>query len=184
MRLQKCAYINLPAPNASKKDLHMSMEEAKRARLYFRELVNRYHIWVKKPKPGFDGLCDHFRNTIYVPTIRNRSNFYLCLHEVGHLRQLPALLEIMDRNRDLTDEAAIIDEYIAEKFALEHAQLFGLDTTVFEKHAKHCVFAYVQKVHQNGVEWAQLHTRVQRIVNDWLGITEADWLAQEWRLVD
>ena len=185
MRLQKHSFINLPNPNASRKDLHMSADEAKRARLYFKELVQLYHIWVKRPKPGMDGGAAQFgSNTIYVPTIKNRSDFYLCLHEVGHMRQPPALLEIMDRNRELGDEAAIIDEYIAEKFALDHAQIFGLDTTVFEKHAKRCVFTYVQKVHQNGVEWAQLNKRVHDIASNWLGITETAWSAQEMKLVD
>lgn len=184
MELKKFAYIDLPYPYASKKDLQMSTEEAKRARLYFQDLVNRFHIWVKKPKPGFDGLCDYFRNTIYVPTIRNQANFFLCLHEVGHLRQQPAHFEVMNLDPDLEDEAKVMDEYAAEIFALEHARLFGLDTTVYDKHARRYVFTYVQKVHQKGTEWADLHERVRDIITEWLGITEADWLAQEWRLID
>ena len=138
MELQKHAYIDLPFPYASKKDLKMSIEEAKRARLYFRELVKRYYIIVKRPKPGMDGgACHHSRTTIYVPTITNKSHFYLCLHEIGHIHHKPTSLEmILCGSLDeaalisFSGEAAIIDEYNAETFTLEHAKSFGLDTAV------------------------------------------------------
>ena len=81
-------------------------------------------------------------------------------------------------------EAAIIDEYNAETFTLEHAQSFGLDTAVYEKHAKRYVFTYVHNVHQKATKWAELDERVRDIATNWLNITEADWSAQEWRLVD
>ena len=191
MDLKKFAYIKLPNPDAFKKDLHMSMEEAKRARLYFRELVNRYYISVKRPTPGMEGgACHHSRTTIYVPTIRNKSHFYLCLHEIGHVHHQPTSLDMLLRGSlgeaaliHFSGEASIIDEYNAETFALEHAQSFGLDTAVYEKHAKRYVFKYVQKIHQKGTDWAALDERVRDIATKWLGITEADWLAQEWRLV-
>ena len=192
MILQKCAYIDLPAPNALKKDLHISIEEAKRARLYFRKLVNRYYIRVKRPKPDMEGgACQHFSATIYVPTIRNKSHFYLCLHEIGHIHHQPTSLEmILCGSLDeaalisFSGEAAIIDEYNAETFTLEHAKSFGLDTAVYEKHAKRYVFTYVLKVHQKGTKWADLDERVRDIATNWLGITEADWSAQAWMLVD
>ena len=167
------------------------MEEAKRARLLFRELVKRYYISVKRPKPGMEGgACHHYGTTIYVPTIRNKSHFYLCLHEIGHIHHKPTSLEMILRGSDeaalinFSGEASIIDEYNAETFTLEHAQSFGMDTAVYEKHAKRYVFTYVHKVHQKGTEWADLDERVRDIATNWLNITEADWSAQEWRLVD
>ncbi|UOQ64861.1 hypothetical protein [Hymenobacter volaticus] len=172
------AYIHLPSHNATKHDLHMSKHEAERARTYFKALVNKHYIRVKRPKPGMDGgAAQYFSNTIYVPIIRNKGDFYLCLHEIGHMQQPPTIIEKMDP--DFIDEAIIIDEYKADLYALEHAQLFGVDTTIFQKHAMCCLFPYVKKVHQKKVKWANMDERVRDIVMNWLGITEADWSAHE-----
>ena len=137
--------------------------------------------------PG-DAAAHHFSGTIYVNPIENKSDFYMCLHEVGHIYIQPAWMEnpirLDEPGGTFLAEAAVVDEYNAEMFALEHLQLFGLDTDLFEKHAKRYVFKHVRKVHQKGTKWADLDERLRDIAANWLGITEANWLAQEWRLVD
>ena len=138
---------------------------------------------MKRVKTGENGVALHFQNTIHVPLIKDKGSFYLCLHEMGHIRTTPVFIDQIEKFFSM--EATVINEYNADQFALEHAQLFGLDTALFEKHAKRCAFEYVYTAHlEEEAIWADFDERFRNIATNWLGITETDWLAEELILID
>jgi hypothetical protein len=158
----RVAYICLPAPQVGKQYLYLSSDKVRDAQKYFQNLVNLYGITVKDQLELGRGGCQFFSNTIYVPRIKDASDFLLCLHEVGHMVHGPTF-----RN--------IVDEFKAEQFAISHGRRFGLNTAEYEKHAKRYVFTFVAQEHLLGLLWAELEDEARSIITNWLGITEIEW---------
>jgi hypothetical protein len=159
--------IELVKPDVSGGLLKLKSNEIKRAKEYFNRLVDFQNLSVKKVGRNDNGMAQFGSKTIWVPTIRNKSDFMTCLHEVGHSIDFGSILEGRTRS-----------EYEAEMFAVRRARHFGLDDTFlieYEKHSKLYVAAYLDAgFHLNKSKWSELSLKVQEVAT-WLGVTAHVW---------
>lgn len=171
------ARIDLPYPCFNPADHFLTGEVLDRARKHFEEFVHRYQIKVHRHRSGLGGKAAACYKTIWIPKIWTLGDFWVCMHEVGHI--LSGTVNFLPpASTDL-----ILEEYKAEMFALVQCQALGLSTE-YERHAKRNVFKYVKRTHATGIQWLELPQLLHSILPNWLGIHVQDWQAGRIELVE
>lgn len=172
------ARIDLPYPRFNPEDHFLPAHVLTRCHQHYEGFISRHSIKVRRWRSGVGGKADMSRKMIWVPVIKHLGDFWVAMHEIGHiLSELPATW------RPPPCEL-IVHEYEADMFALSQCQALGLSTE-YEHGARRNVFKYVQRTHRQGIAWADLPQFVRTtICQDWLGIQEQQWQATRIELLE